>query len=200
MHVWNVVGYPQLWCCSIHSSRASCSCSPSMLGVWLKKKFYWNLEHQAHHVDKPAVWSTECSSPLESQQKFINDLLFFFFVCFVCFESWSDLITLRLKYVYSRTVEIRKWVAVDFTPNNHVTFPLIFGFITMWVLFIPQVFNLNAPVPPANEAEALNQASQYQSYNNQAFSSQPQHPVEQTEMQPEQLQSGGQTLNFIFAT
>uniref|UniRef100_A0AAX7VIP4 Cell cycle associated protein 1b n=1 Tax=Astatotilapia calliptera TaxID=8154 RepID=A0AAX7VIP4_ASTCA len=51
------------------------------------------------------------------------------------------------------------------------------------------VFNLNAPVPPANEAEALNQASQYQSYNNQAFSSQPQHPVEQTEMQPEQLQS-----------
>uniref|UniRef100_A0AAX7VHX4 Cell cycle associated protein 1b n=1 Tax=Astatotilapia calliptera TaxID=8154 RepID=A0AAX7VHX4_ASTCA len=52
-----------------------------------------------------------------------------------------------------------------------------------------QVFNLNAPVPPANEAEALNQASQYQSYNNQAFSSQPQHPVEQTEMQPEQLQS-----------
>uniref|UniRef100_A0AAX7V2P1 Cell cycle associated protein 1b n=1 Tax=Astatotilapia calliptera TaxID=8154 RepID=A0AAX7V2P1_ASTCA len=53
------------------------------------------------------------------------------------------------------------------------------------------VFNLNAPVPPANEAEALNQASQYQSYNNQAFSSQPQHPVEQTEMQPEQLQSVG---------
>uniref|UniRef100_A0A669DAC6 Cell cycle associated protein 1b n=1 Tax=Oreochromis niloticus TaxID=8128 RepID=A0A669DAC6_ORENI len=51
------------------------------------------------------------------------------------------------------------------------------------------VFNLNAPVPPANEAEALNQASQYQNYNNQAFSSQPQHPVEQTEMQPEQLQS-----------
>uniref|UniRef100_A0A3Q0SKP9 Cell cycle associated protein 1b n=1 Tax=Amphilophus citrinellus TaxID=61819 RepID=A0A3Q0SKP9_AMPCI len=51
------------------------------------------------------------------------------------------------------------------------------------------VFNLNAPVPPANEAEALNQASQYQNYNNQAFSSQPQHPVEQTEMQSEQLQS-----------
>uniref|UniRef100_A0A3Q0STV1 Cell cycle associated protein 1b n=1 Tax=Amphilophus citrinellus TaxID=61819 RepID=A0A3Q0STV1_AMPCI len=53
------------------------------------------------------------------------------------------------------------------------------------------VFNLNAPVPPANEAEALNQASQYQNYNNQAFSSQPQHPVEQTEMQSEQLQSVG---------
>uniref|UniRef100_A0AAQ4QWJ0 Cell cycle associated protein 1b n=1 Tax=Gasterosteus aculeatus aculeatus TaxID=481459 RepID=A0AAQ4QWJ0_GASAC len=52
-----------------------------------------------------------------------------------------------------------------------------------------QVFNLNAPVPPANETEALNQASQYQNSYNQAFSSQPQHPVEQTEMQPEPLQS-----------
>ncbi|XP_049430326.1 caprin-1b isoform X1 [Epinephelus fuscoguttatus] len=51
------------------------------------------------------------------------------------------------------------------------------------------VFNLNAPVPPANETEALNQASQYQNSYNQAFSSQPQHPVEQTEMQSEQLQS-----------
>ncbi|XP_037307944.2 caprin-1b isoform X1 [Pungitius pungitius] len=51
------------------------------------------------------------------------------------------------------------------------------------------VFNLNAPVPPANETEALNQASQYQNSYNQAFSSQPQHPVEQPEMQPEQLQS-----------
>ncbi|XP_074488607.1 caprin-1b isoform X2 [Sebastes fasciatus] len=53
------------------------------------------------------------------------------------------------------------------------------------------VFNLNAPVPPANETEALNQASQYQNSYNQAFSSQPQHPVEQTEMQSEQLQSVG---------
>ena len=61
----------------------------------------------------------------------------------------------------------------------------------MWPLFSPQVFNLNAPVPPANETEALNQASQYQNSYNQAFSSQPQHPVEQTEMQSEQLQSGG---------
>ncbi|XP_034735979.1 caprin-1b isoform X3 [Etheostoma cragini] len=51
------------------------------------------------------------------------------------------------------------------------------------------VFNLNAPVPPANETEALNQANQYQNSYNQAFSSQPQHPVEQTEMQTEQLQS-----------
>ncbi|XP_060891644.1 caprin-1b isoform X3 [Labrus mixtus] len=51
------------------------------------------------------------------------------------------------------------------------------------------VFNLNAPVPPASETEALNQASQYQNSYNQAFSSQSQHPVEQTEMQPDQLQS-----------
>lgn len=62
----------------------------------------------------------------------------------------------------------------------------------MCPLFVPQVFNLNAPVPPANEAEALNQASQYQNSYNQAFGSQSQHPVEQTEMQSEQLQSGGQ--------
>uniref|UniRef100_A0A667WM37 Cell cycle associated protein 1b n=1 Tax=Myripristis murdjan TaxID=586833 RepID=A0A667WM37_9TELE len=52
-----------------------------------------------------------------------------------------------------------------------------------------QVFNLNAPVPPANETEALNQANQYQNSYNQGFSSQSQHPVEQTEMQSEQLQS-----------
>uniref|UniRef100_A0AAZ3NUU5 Cell cycle associated protein 1b n=1 Tax=Oncorhynchus tshawytscha TaxID=74940 RepID=A0AAZ3NUU5_ONCTS len=44
------------------------------------------------------------------------------------------------------------------------------------------VFNLNAPVPPANETEALTQASQYQnSYSQQGFSSQSQ--------QTEQLQS-----------
>uniref|UniRef100_UPI003AAFC6D7 caprin-1b isoform X2 n=1 Tax=Centroberyx gerrardi TaxID=166262 RepID=UPI003AAFC6D7 len=53
------------------------------------------------------------------------------------------------------------------------------------------VFNLNAPVPPANETEALNQANQYQNSYNQGFSSPSQHPVEQTEMQPEQLQSVG---------
>uniref|UniRef100_A0A8C7V8W3 Cell cycle associated protein 1b n=1 Tax=Oncorhynchus mykiss TaxID=8022 RepID=A0A8C7V8W3_ONCMY len=58
------------------------------------------------------------------------------------------------------------------------------------------VFNLNAPVPPANEAEALTQASQYQnSYSQQGFSSQSQQlPVEQTEMQTDQLQSGDQAL------
>ncbi|XP_045069796.1 caprin-1-like [Coregonus clupeaformis] len=52
------------------------------------------------------------------------------------------------------------------------------------------VFNLNPPVPPGNETEALTQASQYQnSYSQQGFSSQSQQlPVEQTEMQTEPLQ------------
>lgn len=59
---------------------------------------------------------------------------------------------------------------------------------------VPQVFNLNAPVPPANEAEALNHANQYQNSYNQAFSSQPQHPAEPAEMPSEQLQSGEQTF------
>ncbi|XP_054632613.1 caprin-1b isoform X4 [Dunckerocampus dactyliophorus] len=49
------------------------------------------------------------------------------------------------------------------------------------------VFNLNAPVPPA-ETDALNQPSQYQNSFNQAFGSQTQHPVEPTEIQSEQLQ------------
>ncbi|XP_016888506.2 caprin-1b isoform X2 [Cynoglossus semilaevis] len=53
------------------------------------------------------------------------------------------------------------------------------------------VFNLNAPVPPATETEALNQANQYQNSYNQAFSNQSQHPVEQTDIQTEQLQSVG---------
>uniref|UniRef100_A0A6Q2Y1L2 Cell cycle associated protein 1b n=1 Tax=Esox lucius TaxID=8010 RepID=A0A6Q2Y1L2_ESOLU len=53
------------------------------------------------------------------------------------------------------------------------------------------VFNLNAPVPPANETEALNVASQYQnSYSQQGFNQSQQLPVEQTEqLQTEQLQS-----------
>lgn len=73
----------------------------------------------------------------------------------------------------------------------------LWPFVWFWLpLFILQVFNLNAPVPPASETEALNQASQYQNSYNQAFSSQSQHPVEQTEMQSEQLQSGGQTFTF----
>jgi len=56
------------------------------------------------------------------------------------------------------------------------------------------VFNLNAPVPPANDTEALNPASQYQNtYNSQGFNggqSQP-LPVEQVELPSEQLQSVG---------
>lgn len=58
------------------------------------------------------------------------------------------------------------------------------------------MFNLNAPVPPASETEALNQVGQYQNSYNQAFSSQSQHSVEQTKMQPEQLQSGGQIFTI----
>ncbi|XP_051917497.1 caprin-1b [Hippocampus zosterae] len=53
------------------------------------------------------------------------------------------------------------------------------------------VFNLNAPVPPASEMEALSQPGQYQNSFNQAFNSQPPHPVEPAEMQPEQLQPVG---------
>lgn len=68
-----------------------------------------------------------------------------------------------------------------------------FGFVSKTNLspLLFKVFNLNAPVPPASETEALNQANQYQNSYNQAFSSQPQHPVEQSELQSEQLQSGG---------
>ncbi|KAF3688679.1 Caprin-1 Cytoplasmic activation- and proliferation-associated protein 1 [Channa argus] len=58
------------------------------------------------------------------------------------------------------------------------------------------VFNLNAPVPPNNETEPLNPGSQYQNSYNQAFNNQSQHTVEQTEMQTEQLQSGGQIGAF----
>ncbi|XP_043120916.1 caprin-1b isoform X2 [Puntigrus tetrazona] len=53
------------------------------------------------------------------------------------------------------------------------------------------VFNLNAPVPPANETDSMKQASQYQNSYSQGFNSQAQHPVEQTDMPPEQLQSVG---------
>ncbi|XP_035275023.1 LOW QUALITY PROTEIN: caprin-1-like [Anguilla anguilla] len=51
------------------------------------------------------------------------------------------------------------------------------------------VFNLNAPVPPANEADSLKQPGQYQSSYGQGFSGQTQHAVEQQDMQAEQLQS-----------
>uniref|UniRef100_A0A8C5FDW1 Cell cycle associated protein 1b n=1 Tax=Gadus morhua TaxID=8049 RepID=A0A8C5FDW1_GADMO len=51
------------------------------------------------------------------------------------------------------------------------------------------VFNLNAPIPPASETEALNQASQYQNSYSQGFSSQAPLSAEASEMQSEQLQS-----------
>lgn len=53
-----------------------------------------------------------------------------------------------------------------------------------------QVFNLNAPVPPASETDALNQASQYQNSYSQGFGNQDQLSAEASEMQSEQLQSG----------
>ncbi|MGH0124859.1 UNVERIFIED_CONTAM: hypothetical protein FKN15_017149 [Acipenser sinensis] len=51
------------------------------------------------------------------------------------------------------------------------------------------VFNMNAPVPPAIEAEALKQPSQYPNSYSQGFNSQTPHQVEQPELQQEQLQS-----------
>ncbi|XP_061773893.1 caprin-1-like isoform X4 [Nerophis ophidion] len=59
-----------------------------------------------------------------------------------------------------------------------------------------QVFNLNAPVPPAEtETEALGPPSQYQNSFNQAFSSEPQLPVEPSEIQPEQLQPAARAFH-----
>uniref|UniRef100_A0A8D0L796 Cell cycle associated protein 1 n=1 Tax=Sphenodon punctatus TaxID=8508 RepID=A0A8D0L796_SPHPU len=52
------------------------------------------------------------------------------------------------------------------------------------------VFNMNAPVPPVNDPETLKQQNQYQASYNQSFSNQP-HQVEQSELQQEQLQTGG---------
>eukprot|EP00079_Xenopus_tropicalis_P024132 XP_012816663.1 PREDICTED: caprin-1 isoform X2 [Xenopus tropicalis] len=57
------------------------------------------------------------------------------------------------------------------------------------------VFNMNAPVPPVNEPETLKQ-NQYQASYNQTFPGQP-HQVEQTELQPEQLQT---VVNTYHAT
>ncbi len=84
-----------------------------------------------------------------------------------------------------------------------LTFPLVLASPQYDPCSPSQVFNLNAPVPPASETEVLNQASQYQNSYNQAFSSQSQHPVEQAEMQTEQLQSGEQifrnsSFHYIF--
>jgi len=51
------------------------------------------------------------------------------------------------------------------------------------------VFNLNAPVPPANETEPMKQPSQYTNSYSQGFSSQAPHTLEQPELQPDQLQA-----------
>ncbi|XP_043561449.1 caprin-1b isoform X2 [Chiloscyllium plagiosum] len=50
-----------------------------------------------------------------------------------------------------------------------------------------QVFNMNAPVPPASDPDTLKQQSPYQPSYSQGFSSQPQHQVEQPELQQETL-------------
>uniref|UniRef100_H3A2C9 Cell cycle associated protein 1 n=1 Tax=Latimeria chalumnae TaxID=7897 RepID=H3A2C9_LATCH len=53
---------------------------------------------------------------------------------------------------------------------------------------VSQVFNMNAPVPPVNEQEALKQqATPYQTSYTQGFSSQPPHQVEQPDLQQEAL-------------
>ncbi|XP_062917877.1 caprin-1b isoform X2 [Mobula hypostoma] len=49
------------------------------------------------------------------------------------------------------------------------------------------VFNMNAPVPPASDPDTLKQQSPYQASYSQGFSSQPQHQVEQSELQQETL-------------
>ncbi|XP_048401191.1 caprin-1b isoform X3 [Stegostoma tigrinum] len=49
------------------------------------------------------------------------------------------------------------------------------------------VFNMNAPVPPASDPDTLKQQSPYQPSYSQGFSSQPQHQVEQPELQQETL-------------
>lgn len=100
--------------------------------------------------------------------------------------------------VCSEAALSRKLLVMDFTPNEPVTFPLVLASPQYGPCSSPQVFNLNAPVPPASETEALNQANQYQNSYNQAFNSQSQHPVEQTEMQSEQLQSGGKIFTVYF--
>ncbi|XP_069755564.1 caprin-1b isoform X2 [Narcine bancroftii] len=49
------------------------------------------------------------------------------------------------------------------------------------------VFNMNAPVPPASDPDTLKQQGPYQASYNQGFSSQPQHQVEQSDLQQEPL-------------
>ncbi|XP_043938774.1 caprin-1 isoform X2 [Protopterus annectens] len=51
------------------------------------------------------------------------------------------------------------------------------------------VFNMNAPVPPISETEALKQPSQYQTNYNPGFSNQPPHQVDQPDLPQDQLQT-----------
>ncbi|TRY95959.1 hypothetical protein DNTS_008815 [Danionella cerebrum] len=51
------------------------------------------------------------------------------------------------------------------------------------------VFNLNAPVPPTNGADSMEQPAPFQNSYSHNFNGQTQHPVEQTDVAPEQLQS-----------
>lgn len=57
----------------------------------------------------------------------------------------------------------------------------------LWLYCVPKVFNLNAPVPPTNEADGL---KQFPSGYGQGFSSQAEHSVEEPDIQQDTLQSG----------
>lgn len=51
------------------------------------------------------------------------------------------------------------------------------------------MFNLNAPVPPTNEADSLKQ-NQFPGGYGQGFSSQAEHSLEEPDIQQDTLQSG----------
>ncbi|KAA0714878.1 Caprin-1 Cell cycle-associated protein 1 [Triplophysa tibetana] len=51
------------------------------------------------------------------------------------------------------------------------------------------VFNLNAPVPPANDTDSMKQTDPYENSYNQGFNSQTQPIMEEVDIPPEQLQS-----------
>uniref|UniRef100_A0A8C7F2E2 Cell cycle associated protein 1a n=1 Tax=Oncorhynchus kisutch TaxID=8019 RepID=A0A8C7F2E2_ONCKI len=60
------------------------------------------------------------------------------------------------------------------------------------------VFNLNAPVPPTNEADSLKQ-NQFPSGYGQGFSSQAEHSVEEPDIQHDTLQSGFHTQDQVMS-
>lgn len=59
----------------------------------------------------------------------------------------------------------------------------------LWLYCVPKVFNLNAPVPPTNEADSLKQ-NQFPGGYGQGFSSQAEHSLEEPDIQQDTLQSG----------